>query len=178
MSHQPFENWILDHEALPLEARRALQEHLQNCPQCQRLQNRWLAARQELRMRPMAAPAPGFTQRWQAGLAARRAREQRKQAWKIFAGFLGAAMILILALGVYTMVTSSPADLLTAVVRTLSSTRELVNLAEYAVRTWISSTPLALNLAIWIYLTVTLCLLFVAWLAILWRTKSVGVHNL
>jgi hypothetical protein len=47
-------------------------------------------------------------------------------------------------------------------------------LSVYYLQTWLSSTPLALNVALWVYLTVSLCLLSLIWVLVLWRTKSLG----
>ncbi len=179
MSHQPFETWILDHDrgTLSIEDRRELQAHLESCAQCQRLAQRWQAVRQELRARPMASPAPGFARRWQSGLAERKARAQRRQAWKIFGGLLGAALFILLVLAGYLIATTSPSDWLIAIIRSSESTRVFLQMAVYLVQDWFSTTPLAINVAVWIYLTVTLCVLTLAWVAVLWRTKSVGVLN-
>lgn len=177
MSHQPFETWILDHQELPLTDRRALQDHLDTCQQCQRLQRQWGLVHQELRARRIVAPAPGFTQRWMSSLAERRVQEQRKQAWRIFGLLLGGAFFILLLLAGYLMATSSPADWLVAIVRAASSTANIFNLGLYALRTWLSNTPLAINLALWIYLTIALCLLSLIWVLILWRTSIVGVLN-
>lgn len=177
MSHQPFETWILDHGSLSLEERRKLQEHIATCAQCQRLEQKWSSVYQELRTRRMVAPSPGFAQRWQTGLAERRAREQRKQAWKIFGILLGSALFVLTILAGYLLVSTTPANWLVAVVRMLSSSQVMLEMIFYGFQLWLSSTPLALNLALWIYLTVTLCFLLLVWLLVLWRTKSVGVLN-
>ncbi len=175
MSHQPFENWILDQGTLSIEERRALQDHLATCKQCQHLERNWQSVHQELRARPLAAPAAGFSKRWQAGLAMRRQRDQRRQAWRIFGGLLGAALFILLVLGGYTLATTTPADWLIAFIRSTESSRVFLQMAIYIVQDWFSNTPFALNLAVWIYLTVTLCVLTLVWVAVLWRTKSVGV---
>lgn len=177
MSHQPFEDWILDPVELTSEEQRKLKLHLADCTQCQRLERRWQAVHQQLRARPMAAPAPGFSQRWQSGLAERRAREQRKQAWKIFLSLFGGALFILTLMAGYTIATTSPAEWLEALVRTISSSQDLVGLVFFAVLSWWSTTPLALNIALWIYLTITLCILSVVWLLIVWRTKTAGVLN-
>lgn len=175
MSHQPFENWILDNETLPVEERRKLQAHLDACAQCQRLAKGWEAVRFDLHARPMVAPAPGFSQRWKSGTAERRAREQRKQAWKIFGALLAGAVFVLVAMAGYMAVTSSPSDLLTAIIQMVDSSQTFLMVSIYYIQKWISSTPPALNLALWIYLTITLCLLSLIWVLVLWRTKSFGV---
>jgi hypothetical protein len=177
MSHQPFENWILDFENLPMPDRRSLQSHLDTCPQCQRTHRKWQAAQRELRARKLIAPAPGFITRWQSGLAERRAREQRKQAWRVFVGFVAAAMFILLVLVGYVMMTSTPGDWLAAFIRSASTSLGFFNLITYLARTWFSNTPLAINIALWIFVSVTLCLISLVWIFALWRTSKVGVSN-
>lgn len=175
MSHQPFEDWILDPLTLSADERRALQEHLTGCQQCQRLDRRWTAVHHQLRLRPMAAPAPGFSARWQTTLADRLAREQRRQGWKIFGVLFGGALFILLLLAIYQAATKTPAEWLLAAMQTYTSTQSLIDLVRYAILSWLSSTPLALNIAIWMYLAVTVCCLLLAWLLILWRTNTAGV---
>lgn len=177
MSHQPFETWILDEEPLTAEDRRSLYAHLESCAQCQRLSNKWQTVRQELRARPIAVPAPGFRQRWQASLVERRAREQRKQAWKIFGFFSAGALLVLMMMAAYLAATTSPTDWMSSFIRLFSSSKSLINLVLYAVQTWLSATPPAVNLVLWIYLTLSLCLLTLVWVLILWRTRIVGVLN-
>ncbi len=88
---------------------------------------------------------------------------------------MGAALIILLVLAGYLAATSTPAEWVVAVVRAASSSVNLFNLVVYVVQTWLSSTPLAINLALWIYLTVTLCVLCLVWALVMWRTKHVGV---
>lgn len=177
MSHQPFEDWILDPVTISPEERRALREHLEGCQQCQRIERRWQAVHQQLRTPWMAAPVPGFTQRWQFSLAERREREQRKQAWKIFGILIGAAVFILLLLASYTMATTSPAEWLMGIVNIFSSSEEIIDIGIFAIQSWLASTPLALNIALWIYLTITLCVLMVVYGMILWRTRNAGVIN-
>ena len=178
MSHQPFETWLLDDDGTMSQAeRRALQAHLASCPQCQRLEQKWQAAHQELRMRRMVAPAPGFTQRWQNSLVERRALEQRKHAWKIFGVLLGVSLLTLVILAGYTLATTSPAEWLEALVRTISSSNAFIQYSIFIIQNWLSSTPLVIPIALWIYVTMTLCFLMLIWVVILWRTKLVGVVN-
>jgi hypothetical protein len=177
MSHQPYETWILDQPDLTLQDRRELQDHLDACRQCDRLQSRWQMVRQELTTRRMAVPAPGFTQRWRTSLVERKAREQRKQAWKTAGLLLGTALVVLLVAAVYTLATSSPTDVLLALISIVSSTSGFLNLGIHFVQNWLSSTPLAVNLVLWIYLTVCICLLTFVWVLVLWRTNIIGVFN-
>lgn len=175
MSHQPFEDWILGPIRLSTDERRALQAHLADCQQCQRLERRWNAVHHQLRSRYMVPPAPGFSQRWQSGLAERRAREQRRQAWKIFGILAGGALLILLLLAVYIIATTSPAEWLSALVRTYTSSQSMLDLTGYAVQSWLTSAPLAVRIGLWLYAAVMLAGLVMVWGLIVWRTKTVGV---
>ena len=177
MSHQPFETWIFDLDKLPMEDRRALQTHLEGCQQCQRMQRKWQSAQRELRARRLIAPAPGFIQRWQFGLVERKAREQRRQAWRVFLALMGSALLILLLLAGYVMATSTPSDWLASVIRYTSTSLDLYNLVSYLIQTWLTRTPLALNIALWIYVAVTICLLSLAWVFALWRTSTIGART-
>lgn len=177
MSHQPFENWILDPVDLTMEERRSLQAHIDSCATCRKLEQKWQAVRQELRPHNMVAPASGFVQRWQASLVKRRAQEQRKQAWRVFGLLLGGAALFLLLLSGYLLLNTSPAQWLVSVIGMVSSSKVLLQMVMYVVQNWLTRTPLALNIALWIYLTLTLCVLALVWVGVLWRTNSVGVQN-
>lgn len=179
MSHQPFETWLLDESGtLSQEERRALQAHLASCGQCQRLAQKWQAVQGELKMRRMVSPASGFAQRWQASLAERRARDQRRQAWKIFGALLGVALLTLLALAGYLLATTTPAEWLESLVKIISSTNVFFQYSIFVLLNWLSSTPLVVNIVLWIYLTLTLCFLMLVWVTILWRTRIVGALDL
>jgi hypothetical protein len=177
MSHQPFETWLLDQQTLAPDDQRALQAHLDECPQGCHLQRQWQMVYQELLQPQVISPAPGFTQRWQEGLAIRKAHEQRKQAWKVFGLLVAIAMSVLLVLSIYTLATTSPTDWLVALAGAIFSTTSFIHLGIHFINNWLSSTPLVLNLILWIYLALCICLLIFAWVVVLWRTNHGGVFN-
>ena len=73
MNHRPFEDWLLNDQPLNPEDKRKLQTHLQECDHCTALAEVNL----ELRSVKMAAPAPGFANRFRVRLEAQRLRERR-----------------------------------------------------------------------------------------------------
>jgi hypothetical protein len=177
MSHPPFEEWIFKMNQMSPDERRTLNAHIDGCEQCRKLQDKWQMVHRELRSMPEVRPAPGFSQRWFSSLSERRAREQRKQAWRAFIWFMGGAFAALLVLVGYAMAVSTPADWLALVIRYASNSLNLFDSGIALVRLWLESTPLALNIAIWMYATVTLCLLSFGWAFALWRTTIIGVFN-
>jgi hypothetical protein len=115
MDHRPYENWLLDDERLTAEQERDLRVHLRNCPECASLDR----ANMTLRAAPVAAPAPGFTVRFEIRLAAERQVQRRRN-------ILGWTLLLMVGMGVllvlvtpYSTYFSSPAQLATVLVSNL-----------------------------------------------------------
>ncbi len=118
MDHQPFEDWLLDNQILNADEQRQLSSHLQVCSTCSALAEVNLA----LRSVKMAEPAPGFTDRFQVRLAARRKTQRRRN----FLGFLLLGLSVLIGLTwiawpVITGMLHSPVDMVTAWFTTLLS---------------------------------------------------------
>jgi anti-sigma factor RsiW len=84
MNHQLYEDWLItsyEEEGENLSAGQSaeLAGHLKDCSSCARLAASWEAVEANLRSAPQAAPAPGFSARWQARLALERRRTQQRQ---------------------------------------------------------------------------------------------------
>ncbi len=75
MSHEIFENWLLESRPLSDEEHHRLHTHLQECAQCRALAK----VNRLLHSATLAAPRPGFDQRFARRLAAYRQREQRQR---------------------------------------------------------------------------------------------------
>jgi hypothetical protein len=80
MNHRPFEDWMLEDQALTPEHKRDLQSHLRTCTQCAALAEVNLA----LGSARVATPAEGFADRFQVRLAAQRQAQRKRNFW----GFL------------------------------------------------------------------------------------------
>lgn len=80
MNHRPFEDWMLENQALTPEHKRDLQSHLRTCTQCAALAEVNLA----LASARVVAPAAGFADRFQVRLAAQRQAQSKRNFW----GFL------------------------------------------------------------------------------------------
>ena len=110
MDHQHFEKKLLNDEQLTPEENRALRNHLPDCPICSALVEANLA----LKHVAMAAPAPGFANRFTARLAAQRKAQKRRYFFGGLILFLsGVGTLLWLVSPVLTAALSSPADILT-----------------------------------------------------------------
>jgi hypothetical protein len=80
MNHRPFEDWMLEDQAMTAEQKRELQAHLRTCTQCAALAEVNLA----LGSARVATPAEGFSVKFQLRLAAQRQAQRKRNFW----GFL------------------------------------------------------------------------------------------
>lgn len=99
-NHQPFEDWLLSEETFSFQETRTLQEHLQTCDSCHQLSASWREVEDRLQNAPVISPAPGFTSRWQAGLAADRLKQERRQTLYMLLFTVGGAVLLLVLLGI------------------------------------------------------------------------------
>lgn len=93
MNHRPFEDWLLEDEHLSLQQQRELQIHLRSCTTCAAVASSNLA----LHSKHMAAPEPGFTERFRPRLAEWKREQLRRQA-------IGTVILVLAGLGLlYTL---------------------------------------------------------------------------
>jgi hypothetical protein len=175
MNHQPFETWMIDEVHLSMEQETALQSHLAGCTDCRKLQTGWQLARQAMQAAPMVRPAPGFSQRFSASLAQRRAYEaHRRQVRRLILGLsLGVIATAALLIGVIFAV-ASPVDLLVQVTGFITSVIVVWNRVS---RFLIAALQQPVVLVIWILLTSGVSLLAFGWLFTLWRISLQGVEQ-
>lgn len=177
MVHQPIEKWIIEGTPLTPEQQAQLEEHLRICKHCRELQRSLLEVDELLMQAEMLSPAEGFTQRFQATLAERKALKNRRQLRKFFLSLLGAAMVTFGAMGLYIAMTSSPVEVVTRLLE--NSTRVLINLdqLERFVTTVFNTLPPYLSVGIWVVAASGLVLFTLLWIGALWRTSFQGVFN-
>jgi hypothetical protein len=103
MNHLPYQDWLFE-ETQPLSDTQMseLQQHLRECAECRELSSALRQMEASLKMKPMAAPAEGFTLRWQARLQDERALAHRRQTRLTLgfilaglAGLLGALIVFV-----------------------------------------------------------------------------------
>ena len=118
MNHLPFETWLLNEQSLAPEEQRRLQLHLRDCEHCAALAEVNLT----LRSVKMAAPAPGFTARFQQRLAMQRALERRNRLAGISVLILGGLGLTVWLVAPWlASFAGSPAEWITAMVSFLLS---------------------------------------------------------
>lgn len=177
MNHQPYESWILDETTLSLAEQRQMKDHLDSCAACRKLATGWIAARRSMRAAPPARPAPGFTGRFQARLAERRALQHQLQARRFVLITTTASMLALFALMAYLAFTTSFATLL---VNALGLATRLViqwNNAQQVIMSLWHALPIYIPVAIWVILSTGLGLLGLIWAVSLWRISAKGVTN-
>ncbi len=177
MEHQPFETWILTDTPLSSEQDSLLQAHLQTCGGCRTLRQRWQAAQAGVRTAPLAVPRPGFSARFLASLAERRAQQHRLQVRRAFLAAGTGAAVLMVALCVYLLWNASPADWVVSIIMSGLRLFTGLNYLDHAVRSWMQFIPLPIPLAIWILLSTGFAVLVFGWLFTLWRIITQGVKN-
>jgi hypothetical protein len=109
MDHRPFEDWLLNNQTLSVPEKRQLDAHLQGCSSCSALAEVNLA----LKSVTMAAPAAGFTDRFQVRLAAQKNALRRRNFWGFLVLTLSVLSVLtFISWPVITRLLQSPVDLL------------------------------------------------------------------
>lgn len=174
MDHQPFETWILDAHSQPEQQAQALRQHLDACPRCRALQDSWQAAEAALEGAALLSPRPGFSLRWQAALAQRRAQQQARQVRLLLIG-LGAGVVLCAAvLVILYLAAASPADLLIGAVRAVTALNSWLVSAHNLIANLLSHP---LPLVLWMAAGCGLCLVATTWVLTLWRISEKGVSK-
>ncbi len=110
MNHRPFEDWLLDDQALTPQQQRELQAHVRSCPACAAIAESNLA----LHATRLASPAIGFTDRFRVRLEKRR----REQRWRQVIGTIvlvlgGVGLVYWLAGPFIVAALASPASWIT-----------------------------------------------------------------
>ncbi len=177
MSHQPYQTWLFYEAELSSEQAQALQAHLQECQECRELQKTWKSVERRIGLAPMASPQPGFSQRWRASLAERRARQQVLQVRRLFIGFLVAALITLLLMLVVFFLTASPVNLLVVFFESVTKLIIQGSQLQHVIVPWLKTVPPIIPIAGWVIFSTGLSILSLFWIYSLWRIHSKGVRK-
>lgn len=175
MNHQPFNSWLYEDNELDAVQLGELKQHLLACPECQQEREAWADIRHLLHTAETVQPRPEFSQRWQASLTSRRARQQRRQVRITILSLAGAALLVLLGLIIYFFATSSIAELFASLIGTSTQVAVgLLNIGEFA-ESLLRFLPPAFSTGIWLLLAGWICLLSLAWVVSVWRVSQKGV---
>ncbi len=170
MLHQPFENWILDPHEMSSQERQELRAHLENCPHCRTLAGQWRAAEYQLLQRVQVGPAPGFLQRWQARLAASKARNLLT-VHRVAPALAIGLLIVAFALAVSYFSAHSMIDLLNSLSRAFIWISAQVQGILRTIGDWLGNPLAYLPLALIVFVALVIALV---WLTALWRISRRG----
>lgn len=111
MDHRPFEDWLLDDQALTAEQTRRLNAHLRDCQVCSSLAEVNLA----LKSVNSVKPSSGFTARFHARLEAKKLAVRRRNIWGFVILTLSTmAVSLVLAWPLLDDLIQSPVNLVSS----------------------------------------------------------------
>lgn len=180
MCHQPFENWIIEQSALTPQERRQLEEHLETCPQCKRLQSNMQAVNVRLFSARQANPSPGFSTRWQTTLQNRLEEKRMKEILQIrrFFLFLGTAtFVSLILLVLFAIVGGGAVNLLGTTLERLSTATQWLQTLQGYLFALLQITPPVVPLILWISITTVFSILALIWVVSLWRITFQGVKS-
>jgi hypothetical protein len=172
MNHQPFEEWLLSKEPLAQGQEADLRQHLQECPSCANLTTAWQAVAYEIKQTAQAAPAPGFSQRWQARLAEKHAQKQRRLAWWVMGLNLSTALGIFLALNWNHLANLSFSNLLVNGLYSLTLLFARIDSAEILVRMLFEEVNPLIPLA---FISLTGSILSL--LCLVWIASLIKIYN-
>jgi hypothetical protein len=168
MNHQLIKTWILTDEPLHPEQAKALQAHLATCNSCQSLASAWTEVRAILNSEPLAQPAKGLAERWQARFVAQNqdlALRKQRQSWWFFIIAAGLAVLFFLLL--FTQIIASfdsPVEvfmsgmyMVTGAIASLSTLQDLLT-------TLLNTMIIIVPPVGWVLLTGAMCSLIIIWL--------------
>jgi hypothetical protein len=178
MSHLPYQSWLYDDEnQLSNPQKQALHQHLQECPDCQKSAHAWQAVKHQMRTSPQVAPRSGFTSRWQASLAQRRAKEQRRQALRLFILLAGASVVALILLGAVIFQTTSLSSLLVTIFALATRIVIVGGQVQSFIMNWLEVLPPVVSIVAWMMLSGSFCMLVLVWFVSIWRISTHGVFT-
>jgi anti-sigma factor RsiW len=175
MVHQPFDNWLLDQDSLSSEQRREMEAHLLTCPECQQLRANWLAVAGLVKSLPQAAPAPGFSRRWQKLQLERSTRQQPRQVRMFFLALLAGSLASLALLSLFFAISRvTLSQVLVAGTRFLTSLYSVWVQAQSFFSSQLSG-PTAT--ALWVLISSGICILVIVWIVAVNRITTQGTPD-
>jgi len=169
MNHQPFEDWLLSDEPIDQEQEANLRQHLNDCPQCTTLSQALQSVEQEMARTPQVSPASGFTERWQARLAAKLAQQQRRLVWCAIGFSLSAALGIFLALNWNRLASLSFSKLLALALYSITLTFARIGSAQVLFKLLLEDVNPVIPIAFVALFATSLSVLCLVWIVTMWK---------
>ena len=161
--------WLLDDDPMDEDQARELQAHLATCPDCPPLADAWREMRQEIATLPPAAPAPGFTARWQARLVEKKVAQQRRIR-RLTIGLNLLALGTVLAAWLLPQLMQfSLAELAYKILYNTAEALTRLNQVQYAFGSLLQNVPVFVSLAVWVLGATGLAGLSLVWAYAIWK---------
>ena len=177
MSHQPFEQWILDDIQITPQEQETLDQHLKECPECHQLHKSWHKVQSQIRSTQVKAAPAGFVKRWKNDFALRKREQERRQARTLLIsltsgiGAVAIAMAIIL-LPDFSLI-SLTVGFLTTIIKLFSGIESLWSI----LRSLVTSAPTFTLVIGGLLTTGWISLAAFAWGISIWRITTKGVKN-
>ena len=175
MDHQPFEEWIFEQKERTMEENTKLNQHLLECDQCEDLQSAWGQVETILLQTHMAAPVPGFSQRFAARMVMNKERTQKNQAIKTLIGIGLVSLLITLILSVIFFLTYSTGEIIVGAVSTFTGLVQAFIRLRVMVVQFIQSIPTIVILFGWLLLFIWGLILTPLWGITVWKVSKKGV---
>lgn len=177
MNHQPYESWILDDKKLDRSQQAELEEHLRDCPKCDRLQQSWSLARMQIKSAPVKKPDAGFAGRWQKSLVERKRNEVQRQTRNLILWLSGSALLLLIALAVIFMPNLSIIGIAVSAITTfVSIINSLSTLLEF-ITSITRTAPPGVMIFSTLFLSTLISVVGFIWVASLYKITHLGVNR-
>ncbi|NPV57831.1 MAG: hypothetical protein HPY76_14340 [Anaerolineae bacterium] len=175
MKHQPFENWILESNIIDIGDRQLLEDHLDQCSECRKLNDGLVGFEKMMRNAELVAAPEGFNDRWRETFQQRKLAAQKKQTRIFTSILLIMAVISLSVLIYYTIATTSPADVV------IFFTKSVVSLINVFAKIQpllqpVFGSPVGFTMIIFIVMLALIGIGFISsiWLTVIWRYTIKG----
>jgi hypothetical protein len=166
MNHTRYEDWLFELSEAPLDSAQAaeLEAHLHECESCSSLAESWGQVERTLRKAGQAAPAAGFSGRWQARLAQERRRQHNRQTVLVIGGgVLGLLLLTAFLVALAWPWMRSPSLLVWAWVYQVAGMYMLAAATGEALLPLMSRMFAAVSLLAWVFIFGLASMLSVLW---------------
>lgn len=175
MNHPLINLWLENPSAMPAEQLSELHAHVQTCAECKRTFTAWTATETLISTSPVIQAPGGFSTRFQASLAERRARLHRRQIRTFFLVLLGAILVASSFLLVRFLSVYSPIEVLGQGIHFVSTAPARVLELRYIFSFWLGEIPPAYLVLAAIIFSGWTFIILLSWVLAIFRIRHQGV---